>query len=339
MESKVKYDFSKKFNLLSNEIEKLKIINGKYIIYGNGLIGEYIYSRLENNIVAVVDQKSELDIYNTSSSIYTPKILKNLEYDKVIISVFGREESISEYLIDELKVEKQKIHTIGIAREFHSNDYEIILTPSSYSPWNKDIDFLDIYETVKENTLVDIYRCYELWTMVEQSKKLEDGALIEIGVWRGGTGSIIANKAQKCSIKNRVYLCDTFKGVVKASENDTHYSGAEHADTSLDIVESLVSNFKLQNIEILKGIFPDDHANYLKDEKFRFCHIDVDVYQSAEDILNWIWDKMVSGGIVVYDDYGFDTCSGIVKHVEQQRYLSDRLVMHNLNGHAIIIKL
>jgi O-methyltransferase len=48
---------------------------------------------------------------------------------------------------------------------------------------------------------------------------------------------------------------------------------------------------------------------------------------------------MVHGGIIVYDDYGFKGCDGITKYVEEQIPREDRLVIHNLNGHAIILKL
>lgn len=95
----------------------------------------------------------------------------------------------------------------------------------------------------------------------------------------------------------------------------------------------------LNNVEILEGIFPDQTGRRLEGLQFRFCHIDVDVYQSAKDIVDWIWDKMVPGGIVVYDDYGFDTCDGITQFVEEQMTYTDRLVIHNLNGHAIVFKL
>ena len=42
---------------------------------------------------------------------------------------------------------------------------------------------------------------------------------------------------------------------------------------------------------------------------------------------------------MVYDDYGFYGCDGITKYVEEQMMRKDRLVIHNLNGHAIILKL
>jgi O-methyltransferase len=92
-------------------------------------------------------------------------------------------------------------------------------------------------------------------------------------------------------------------------------------------------------VTILEGIFPDQTAQLIEEERFRFCHIDVDVYDSAKGIVEWVWDKMVVGGIIVYDDYGFEACDGITKYVEEQIACPDRLVMHNLNGHALIVKM
>ncbi len=69
------------------------------------------------------------------------------------------------------------------------------------------------------------------------------------------------------------------------------------------------------------------------------CHIDVDVYESTKGIVEWIDSKMVIGGIYVYDDYGFPNTGGVTKFVEEQRYLPDRLVLHNLNGHAVVIRI
>ena len=70
-------------------------------------------------------------------------------------------------------------------------DYEVVLPNATYSPWNLDRGFNAAYSKVQDATLVDKYRCFELWRLVEQSAKLETGALIEIGVWRGGTAALI----------------------------------------------------------------------------------------------------------------------------------------------------
>lgn len=216
--------------------------------------------------------------------------------------------------------------------------HEVIRPRTTYLPWNEDETFMETYQTIQEHTLVDRYRCFELWSLVEQASKIK-GSLIEIGVWRGGTGALIARKANLCGTSDPVYLCDTFTGVVKASGKDSTYEGGEHSDTSLQTVQSLLDGYRLDNVRILEGIFPDETLRFVEQESFRFCHIDVDVYQSAKEIVEWIWPKLSIGGMIVYDDYGFIDCDGITEHVEEQRSSSDRLLMYNLNGHAVIVKI
>ena len=54
--------------------------------------------------------------------------------------------------------------------------------------------------------------------------------------------------------------------------------------------------------------------------------------------MEWSWDRLVPGGIVVYDDYGFNFCAGITRLVNEQVADPHKLVLHNLNGHAIVVK-
>ena len=228
---------------------------------------------------------------------------------------------------------------IRLPKDTNSSSYALVTPQATYSPWNKDNAFQATYKTIQPYTLVDKYRCYELWCLIEQSSKLGSGNIIEIGVWRGGTGVLIAQRAKSIGIPDKVYLCDTFTGVVKTGAMDPVYKGGEHGDTSRKLVEGLISRVKLDNVEILEGIFPEQTSQEIEHLRFRFCHIDVDVYQSAKDIVGWIWQKMVRGGIIVYDDYGFVGCDGIAKYIEEQTPLKDRLIINNLNGHAVIIKL
>lgn len=217
--------------------------------------------------------------------------------------------------------------------------YETVTPYATYSPWNTDTEFQEVYSAIKGHTLVDEYRCYELWKLVEQSAKLDRGSLLEVGVWKGGTGALIAKQAERSIFeRSRVYLCDTFTGLVKAGPEDSVYKGDEYSVPS-DEAEALLLQMRLFNAEIKKGIFPDQTGKSLEDEVFRFAHIDVDTYHSAKDITEWIWPRMVPGGIIVYDDYGFEDCNGVTKHVNEQEGLEDRLLIHNLNGHAIVVKL
>jgi hypothetical protein len=91
-------------------------------------------------------------------------------------------------------VVKRLAHYCGI--EIHqlpkSSEYALVTPCATYNPWNLDGSFQQLYALVQGYTLVDKYRCYELWKLIEQSAKLKNGSIIEIGVWRGGTGALIA---------------------------------------------------------------------------------------------------------------------------------------------------
>jgi O-methyltransferase len=220
--------------------------------------------------------------------------------------------------------------------------YGFSFPSANYAPWQGDEAFMKIYKQIRNNTLVDIYRCYELWQLVEQVHSLNrTAAILEVGVWRGGTAGIMSQQLARLESNARLYLADTFEGVAKAGVNDSFYSGGEHSDTSQQIVEDVLNNkSRYQYYTILKGIFPDATEKMIPPtEVFGLCHIDVDVYDSAKDVLEWVWGKLITGGVVVFDDYGFHTCTGVTKLVEEYRNAPDRQIIHNLNGHALMIKL
>jgi O-methyltransferase len=220
-----------------------------------------------------------------------------------------------------------------------ASEYGTVLPVADFCPWNTDPEFLATYEKIRQSTLVDIYRCWELWTLVGQTCKTEPGAILEIGVWRGGTGALMAKRASLASPGRLVYLCDTFQGVVKAGEKDTYYTGGEHSDTGEEVVLRLLNSLQLKNTATIKGIFPDETGHLLADARFALVHIDVDTYQSAKDIMEWTWDRLIPGGVVVYDDYGFKICDGIKTLVNEQANDPGKLVIHNLNGHGLIVKI
>lgn len=208
---------------------------------------------------------------------------------------------------------------------------------ASYSPWVADQAFENAYQDSNPFTMVDRYRCFELWELTAQATK-RDGAFIEIGVWRGGTGLLIAERLRQLGELRPVYLCDTYEGIVKAGSNDPTIRDGMYADTSAEAVAQRARERDLDHIKVLKGIFPDDTADRIVEDQIAFAHVDVDAYNSARDVLEWLWPRLVPGGVVVFDDYGFKGARGIASYVDENKARSDLLFIHNLNGHAVWIK-
>jgi O-methyltransferase len=209
-----------------------------------------------------------------------------------------------------------------------------IETWATYAPWVNDNSFQELTQKVAEFTLVDQNRLWELWTLARQSSQIE-GDFLEVGVWRGGSGALLCKAIEGTTKK--VFLADTFDGVVKAGVQDTRYKGGEHADTSLSLVQELLSDLKISNAVTLKGIFPED-TGFEISKALAFVHIDVDVYQSAKEIVSFVLPLLSPNGIVVFDDYGFFGCEGVTRLVNELKDEEIWTFIHNLNGHAILVK-
>jgi O-methyltransferase len=202
------------------------------------------------------------------------------------------------------------------------------------APWLDDEEFNALYEMIRHNTLVDRTRCYALYLLMAQVKKIP-GDILEVGTWRGGTAGMFTRLAKD----KTVYLADTFEGVVKASKWE-HYKDHAHADTSEQlVVDFLHKDLGVTNFKVLKGIFPEETGKAITRKKFSLVYLDVDVYRSTKDAFNYVWDSVVPYGIVAFDDYGMiSACSGISKFVNEIRDDKDKIFIQNLNGQAYIIK-
>lgn len=54
--------------------------------------------------------------------------------------------------------------------------------------------------------------------------------------------------------------------------------------------------------------------------------------------MNFLFDQLEVGGVVVFDDYGFRGCDGVTSYVDEIKMDSRLVFIHNLNGHAILTK-
>lgn len=220
---------------------------------------------------------------------------------------------------------------------------------NSYAPWAQEThlspvlrDILPAFYEVTEcskYTLVDIYRFWTIYEALYSIKSIK-GDVLEVGVYRGGTAAFIAHILKHFCSPSHFYLCDTFSGVVKATQNDTAYKGGEHADTNVQCVEKLISKYLAHaNFTILQGIFPEETAGMIQSNVFKFCHIDVDTYQSAADVFSYILPKMKENGIVIFDDYATQGLEGMTRFCNELKHRNDLITFHMFNGQFMVIKI
>lgn len=194
--------------------------------------------------------------------------------------------------------------------------YELKKIGSNKDFWQTNESFLNLYEEIKDKTLVSVDRCFMIYQYANFVKNFK-GEVAELGVYKGGTSKMISE-----IFKNKkVYLFDTFNGMPITNDNlDLHKKG-DFFDTSLKSVSDYLKNYK--NIIFKEGFFPET-TNGIENEKFCFVHIDADIYESIINGLNFFYNKMVNGGVIVIDDYEGKHCPGVKKAVDE--FTNDRKI-------------
>jgi len=122
--------------------------------------------------------------------------------------------------------------------------------------------------------------------------------IIEVGVYKGGTAKvIIENLSSSCDL----YLFDTFEGIPNKSEYDNIHIVGDFNDSSYKIILKLFKLYK--NAHIYKGVFPDETSKFIEDIIFKIVHLDVDTYISYKKCLEFLYDRVIKDGYIIFDDY------------------------------------
>ena len=61
--------------------------------------------------------------------------------------------------------------------------------------------------------------------------------------------------------------------------------------------------FGLQNVRLAPGYFKDSFARQPQDLKFCFVHLDVNLYSSYKECIEYFYPRVVKGGIILLDEY------------------------------------
>ena len=89
----------------------------------------------------------------------------------------------------------------------------------------------------------------------------------------------------------------------------------------------------------MKGIFPVDFQKKFKNKKFKLCHIDVNTFKSTSQSFNFVKDKIIKNGIIVFDDYGIYSVFGVKKFVDNiMKKDKNFIFINNYMGQCILIK-
>ena len=165
----------------------------------------------------------------------------------------------------------------------------------------------------------------KLWGLIEATRFIArhgiEGDIVECGVWRGGSIQAVAlTLASLGSTSRHLHLFDTFEGMPPPGLEDRRWDGAAAKDlleasardrpvwahASLDDVRQGMSevDYPDDRIHFHKGMVEDTIPAQAPD-KIALLRLDTDWYASTLHELEQLYDRLVPGGLLIIDDYGY----------------------------------
>lgn len=225
----------------------------------------------------------------------------------------------------------------------------------------------EAYEALQITQSYSMMPPVNLVTLYEQAAYCEknniDGDFVECGVWKGGAIGMMALANKRFGSKARkLHLFDAFSDIcepdpekdgAKALEDTVKYSQKSKGELSgkvepvkgiydsfgghgtIEICNDLLVNtisYDAESIIYHKGWFqdtvPKDAHNI---GKIAILRLDGDWYDSIKIPLNYLFDKVVHGGIIIIDDYGYyEGCTKAVDEFLEERRIKTFLSYSNI---------
>ena len=173
----------------------------------------------------------------------------------------------------------------------------------------------DLHLHKNEYTMVGVQRLNNFVAAIDEvNKKNIPGSIVELGVWRGGSmmvASQMNNEAAQMSLKKRdLYLFDAFEDIPGYGSN----SFIKYLQVDESFVKDGFLKFGVMNehVHFRKGLFQDTVPSWNKNDKIAVLRVDGNFYDSYQDVMYYMYENVLLGGIVIFDDVMADH-SGVLQ--------------------------
>lgn len=203
----------------------------------------------------------------------------------------------------------------------------------------------DIYEKFRDFTMLPKHVYLSNLKLVDSHKDLP-GCVVECGTWKGGMSGGIASVLGK---ERNYFLFDSFEGLPEAKaidgEDAKRWQQKKDSPTYYDncradqhFAEEAMALSGATVYQITKGWVNETLPGAKFDEPIAILRLDVDWYGPTLECLEYLYDKVMIGGIIILDDYYvWDGCNRAVHDFLSKRKLSDRIFQYD-NMVAYIVK-
>ncbi len=134
------------------------------------------------------------------------------------------------------------------------------------------------------------------------------GDIVECGTCRGGSGALLALAGSQSGFHRHTWLLDSFQGLPASGERDgqeaLRWTGSCRG--SVAAVNKVLAKLRVpsSSVTILPGWFSETLSS-VATPQIALLHVDADWYESVRQVLEALFDRVVAGGFIVFDDYGY----------------------------------
>jgi O-methyltransferase len=195
---------------------------------------------------------------------------------------------------------------------------------SSQAMQDMEPQFLEIYSLCSDFTMTSIERMYALYKAVEHlSLSKIPGEIVECGVWKGGSCMLVAHTLLSLGDTDRnIYLYDTFAGMNEPTERDFSLPDGRSAGRRWRAAQRKDHNrfcyspLEEVRVNLLSTGYPEDRMIFVEGEvektvpgvaasDIALLRLDTDWYESTRHELVHLFPRLVGGGVLIIDDYGY----------------------------------
>ncbi len=172
--------------------------------------------------------------------------------------------------------------------------------------------FWEVFHRAKAYSLLSIEAFYSLYSSVEHIGRAGlPGDFVECGVFLGGSVLAASEFAARHGIRDRTFhLYDTFEGFPLEIPPETDLHGAtvpfpqfeNFAAVARSVVEQ--SAYPRHLFHWIEGDVRETVARHVP-ERIALLRLDTDDYASTRAELEVLYPRLVPGGVLIVDDYGY----------------------------------
>lgn len=203
--------------------------------------------------------------------------------------------------------------------------------------WLDDGAFIESYQRfMHRGNWHSLDRKYSLDQLLKLAL-LVPGDTAECGVFEGATSFLICQRlvaAQSTTLRMH-HAFDSFEGLSRPTDRDGDYwQSGDMAAAESDFLTALQD---LDNVRAYRGWIPERFAE-VSGKRFAFVHVDVDLYQPTRDSIEFFFPRLSPGGVLLMDDYGFDSCPGARLAADEYFASRPEVIVELTTGQGFVIK-